>query len=208
MIKLVFVRHGETENNKKGILQGHLDSPLNENGIKDAEDLASNLKKINFDVIISSNLLRAQQCSEQIAKYFPHLSIIKEPLLKEKFFGEHQGKVLVDLGFKNNIYPEMVRHLYECNCEGGETNEQLTQRIKVFLDNLIEKHNNKKILIVTHGGVIMLALNHLFHEEIKYKNAREHKNGYCSFLYLDDNKNVIDSKINVPCSVIPDFLIQ
>src|SRR3989344_46164 len=203
--EIIFVRHGETENNKEGILQGHLDVSLNENGLKDAEELAENLKEIKFENIFSSDLKRAVECAEKIGKNFPEVKIKKEPLLRERNFGEHQGRSLIELGYSNIDYDEMVRHLYECNCPFGETNKQLIERIKKFLKK-VKTEGGKRTLAVTHGGVIMLLLNHLLGEEIKFENSRQHKNGYFSYVKLDDEMNIVDSLINVHVSEVSDYL--
>ncbi len=84
-IELIFARHGETDNNKDGILQGHLDTPLNEKGRMDAQELARNLKDIAFSEIYSSDLARAFNCAEQIQKFFPNLEIKKDHLLEKDF---------------------------------------------------------------------------------------------------------------------------
>ena len=200
MIELVFARHGETENNKNGILMGQLDSPLNENGLREAEELAESLKKFKFDVILTSDLKRAMQCCEKISNVFPAVKVIEVPLLRERYFGEHQGKKLTDVGYADLTYPTMCRHLYECDCPDGETNKKLLKRIEKFLRKCIVSYQNKRILVVTHGGVIMLALNLVLGEEIKFENSRKHKNGYVSYIKMEDNLEVVDSLINVHCS--------
>ncbi|GAH40468.1 unnamed protein product, partial [marine sediment metagenome] len=146
LIELTFVRHGETEKNIQGILQGRMDVPLNEKGLKEAEELSDYLKWLKFDVIFYSDLRRAVQCANKIVKHFPHAEYIKEPLLRERHFGEHQNKKLTDLGYKNLEYLTMVKHLYECECPNGETNEEVIERIKRFIDACFKSCDNKKIL--------------------------------------------------------------
>ncbi|MBS3085503.1 histidine phosphatase family protein [Candidatus Pacearchaeota archaeon] len=204
--EIIFVRHGETQNNKEGILQGHSDIPLNEQGFKEAEELALFLKDIKTDLIISSDLPRAMQCAKRIAWGNPHLAIIEEPLLREKYFGKHQGVSVLELGYPSIDYYNLTKHLYECNCPDGESNEQLSERIKQFLKKLVKEHSGKRMLVITHGGFIMLAINHLLKEEIKLENARQHKNGYVSYFKLDNNLNVIDSLIDVHASKVAGYL--
>jgi alpha-ribazole phosphatase len=203
MIEFIFVRHGETDKNKEGILQGHLDIPLNKKGIGEAVELGKFLGQLKFDLIFSSDLTRALQCAKEIQKNFPYIEIKKEPLLRERFFGEHQGKRLTDLGYKDVSYGEMVKHLYECECPRGESNMLLLGRIKRFL--VSEKLKNKN-LVVTHGGVVMLTLNYLLKEKIRFENNRQHKNGYVSYLKLDDDFKVVDSLVNVHVSEVVDYL--
>jgi broad specificity phosphatase PhoE len=205
MIEIILARHGKTENNELGILQGTLDTKLNLEGLRDAKNLAKHLKKIYFDTVFSSDLLRAMQCSNEIIKYQRNKKIIKEPLLRERFFGEHQGVKITDLGYKDLSYPEMCKHLYECSCPNGESNTDLVGRINIFLDKL-KKYDNEKILIVTHGGVVMLMLNQILKEKIIFENARKHKNGYVSYLKLDPELNVVNSLLNVHCSNLEKYI--
>ncbi len=67
-MKLYIVRHGETDHNINKIIQGHLNTPLNSNGIIQAQKIANRLKDINFDIIYSSDLSRAKTTAEEINK--------------------------------------------------------------------------------------------------------------------------------------------
>ena len=82
----------------------------------------------------------------------------------------------------------------------------MSERIKQFLKKLVKEHSGKRMLVITHGGFIMLAINHLLKEEIKLENARQHKNGYVSYFKLDNNLNVIDSLIDVHASKVAGYL--
>jgi len=199
LIELTFVRHGETEKNIRGILQGRLDIPLNERGLQEAEELSQCLRWLKFDVIFSSDLRRAVQCANKIAKYFPSAEYIKEPLLRERFFGEHQNKKLTDVGYENLEYITMVKHLYECKCPKGETNKEVIERIKIFINACLGSCHGKKVLVVTHGGIIMLALNYIFDEVPKFRNRRIHSNGFVSYIKINEKLEVFDSLINVSC---------
>lgn len=203
MTEIIFARHGETQNNKDGILQGHLDVSLNEKGIQDAKELAENFKEIRIDSIYSSDLKRAIQCSKEIQKYFPDLTINLEPRLRERHFGDHQGKSILDLGYPDITYPNLVRHLYNCSCPNGENNQELLKRLNSFLEDILE--NEQRNLSVTHGGIVMLAINSILNEEIKYENSRQHKNGYVSYFKFK-GKKVVDSLINVHVSELVGYL--
>ena len=66
---ILFVRHGQTDCNINGIIQGHLDAPLNQTGIEQAEKTAEELKNTSIDIIYSSPLIRAKKTAEIINKY-------------------------------------------------------------------------------------------------------------------------------------------
>ena len=204
-VELTFVRHGETQQNIEGVLQGHLNAPLNEKGLREAEEISQYIRKFDFDIIFSSDLLRALQCAEKIKQYFPNTKFIEEPLLRERYFGKHQGKKLTDLGYKDLTYLTMVKHLYECNCPGGETNKQVINRIKKFIDICFREYQGKKILVITHGGIVMLALNYIFNEEPSFRKRRIHDNGFVSYVQINEKLEISDSLISIHCK---DLLIK
>nr|XP_054774283.1 fructose-2,6-bisphosphatase TIGAR-like [Lytechinus pictus] len=90
---LTFVRHGETEYNKKRLLQGQIDIPLNEQGIKQADALGRYLSNERFDRIYSSDLSRCVQTAEGLIKNaaVPRPNIITDARLRERHFGEDEG---------------------------------------------------------------------------------------------------------------------
>ena len=100
-MKFIFVRHGETEYNRLNKrMGGWIDEPLNETGLKQAEELARKLKD-NFDIIISSPLKRAKKTSEIIAKKF-NKKIVFSDYLKERDLGSLSGTMWKE-GEKDNI---------------------------------------------------------------------------------------------------------
>ena len=76
-MRIILVRHGETEDNKKRIIQGHLPGKLSDKGIEQARKVANRLKNEKVDYIFSSDLDRAKSTAEEIAKFHqekPHLN--------------------------------------------------------------------------------------------------------------------------------------
>ena len=88
---LYFIRHGETSWNVEGKMQGQTDIPLNENGIRLAEETAEGLRDIPFDLCISSPLSRAHETA-RIILYGKDIPIIKDARIEEMAFGEYEGK--------------------------------------------------------------------------------------------------------------------
>jgi broad specificity phosphatase PhoE len=83
---------GETISNIKKILQGQQGGELTENGMKQAKLVALRLRDVHFDEIISSDLNRAKQTSEQIMEYHQNNTIVYEPRIRERNCGELEGK--------------------------------------------------------------------------------------------------------------------
>lgn len=157
------VRHGETEWNTKGLIQGHMDSPLTKNGIKQAKEIAKILKDIKFDLVFSSDLLRAKRTADIIAKE-RKLAVETTNLLRERAFGEFEGKPHEDTmkiyeeAFKALSTEEKFKHKHD---ENMESDEEVTTRLITFLRETTIIHPQKTILVVTHGGIIRAFLIHV-----------------------------------------------
>ena len=156
-MKLVLVRHGESEHNIKEIMQGHIPSELTKNGITQAKKARDFLKNEKIDVIISSDLQRAKQTAE-ILNEAHKLNIIYTKILRERTFGVFEGKTkhvllkaVKDSGLK----------YHEFTPEGGESCLEIRERMINFLDELLRDYYEKTVLLVTHGGNIIEFLVYL-----------------------------------------------
>ncbi|TDL24966.1 phosphoglycerate mutase-like protein [Rickenella mellea] len=89
--RIYVVRHGETAENREGIIQGQLDTTLNESGVIQAQVVAEALRDIPFTAAFSSDLQRAAKTAEAILSYHPSISLIRQPALRERYMGELQG---------------------------------------------------------------------------------------------------------------------
>ena len=153
------VRHGLTEWNEKGFIQGHSDSPLTAQGITQVKDLAKKLKNVKFDLAFSSDLLRAMRTAEIIA--FEHnISVQTSKLLRERDFGILEGK-------SNKNFKEIDELLSKLSDEERksyksekyvESDNDISDRLINFLREIAIGNPGKKILIVTHGGIFRATL--------------------------------------------------
>lgn len=146
-MKLIITRHGETEENIAGIIQGHLPGRLSETGIEQAGKLALRLKDEKIDFIYSSDLARASDTAKEIAKYHPRVPVKFVADLREKYLGTWQGKTREELGFKKNA---SVAGLFP---EDGETSEALFHRARSFLHVMLLKHSGDMVLLAGHNGI-------------------------------------------------------
>lgn len=161
---LYLVRHGETNWNAKNLVQGHSDIPLNKNGEKQTKQLAKKLKKIKFAAVFSSDLLRAKRTAEIIAAEH-NLTIITKQVLRERYFGDLEGKSAkwleiwrkkLEKGVENLTTKE--KNLIKKIKNGGESDEELMIRFIPFLRQAALAYPGKKVLIVTHGGILRVFL--------------------------------------------------
>lgn len=144
-MKLYITRHGETIENKAGILQGHSEGTLSETGIEQAEKLSAKLKDEKFSIIYSSDLGRAAGTTAIISKHHPGVPVIYTKDLRERDLGEFQGKTRKECGWDikaGSKYPEP---------ENGEKTPDVYLRAQKFYTYLLNNHMNDNLLVVTHG---------------------------------------------------------
>jgi 2,3-bisphosphoglycerate-dependent phosphoglycerate mutase len=156
MYFITFLRHGESEGNLAGLLQGQIDYPLTASGMEQARALASFWKSVDmeFDLVISSPLLRASQTAEIIANSLK-VPIEFDPAWKERNFGSLQGASLQEIDRRNP--PIDFFHPYEPIGGDGESQLDLYVRASQALQNII-RHPAGSYLVVSHGGILNKAL--------------------------------------------------
>ena len=153
-MKIYITRHGETEWNKEGRMQGWKDSNLTEKGIDNAKKLGESLKDVEFDYIYCSPLGRAVDTAKHIRGNKDAQIIIIESL-KEMGFGICEGMQHEKL---KELYPSQQLnfwnkpHLYET--VDGESFDELIHRVKKVLYDIINNSTGENILIVSHTVVI------------------------------------------------------
>lgn len=154
-MRLYVTRHGQTEWNIEGRMQGHKDSPLTQKGIDNAKLLHKHLMDVRFDCVYSSPLRRAMHTAELIVEDRP-LEIIPTPELKEMGFGIWEGRCVDEL---SQLYPEQYHNFWNNPeayepVEGGESFEQLKNRVNGWINEIILDKPYENILVVTHTCVI------------------------------------------------------
>lgn len=157
MLYLTAVRHGETEWNRVGRLQGWLDSPLTPAGVAQAEGIAASLRGETFDALVSSDLGRALRSAEIMggALGLPVAATYEE--FREGNFGVLSGQLRAELGEFHPAYfradgsriAEDVRAV-----EGAESQRDIAARIARGLRLLCERYDGQRVLLSTHAGVI------------------------------------------------------
>lgn len=152
------IRHGATEWNKLGKLQGHQDTQLMEIGITQAYLMGKRFQKSEWDFIISSDLTRAYETARIISNESGIPLLAKESRLRERAFGDLEGTTLED---RIERYGKEWRTLEL----GVESDESVYERWSQINDELIQKYPDGNILIVSHGSFIGTVLRVLDLEE-------------------------------------------
>lgn len=195
MLKLYLVRHGQTYWNANGMLQGHCNSNLTEEGIRQAKLLSERLKDVKFEVIYSSDLGRAIETAE-ILKGERIQEIIVEKDLKELGFGKVQGVYKEEF---EKAYPVQYKNLwnfphnYDPSEFGGETFEEVEKRAAGIIEDIIEKHSEGNVLVVSHGLCLKLIFKFIWdHSLEQFWSDPTPKNTSLSIVSIEKGKMEIE----------------
>ena len=153
--RLLIIRHGETDWNAQRRIQGHTDIPLNAVGHQQSRLLAQVLTDSPIHHVYSSDLLRAAETAEAIAA--PHgAPVARTPQLRERHVGAIEGSSFID--FEQHYPQDSLRWRKRDPAweppGGGESLQQLRDRIVQTVLEIGRQHNGEHVAIVTHGGVL------------------------------------------------------
>jgi broad specificity phosphatase PhoE len=149
------IRHGETDWNKLGKIQGHTDIPLNRTGVNQAESVAQRLAQVPLDFVCSSDLSRAIKTAEAIKKFHPEVPLMIYPEFRERNYGRWEGMTAEEIAKLTAQNAQKNERL-----AGIETLEEMQQRGLLRLEQLSQMYPTHHIAVVSHGGFIN-ALLHL-----------------------------------------------
>lgn len=150
MTLIAFVRHGVTDWNKAGRIQGQTDIDLNEHGIEQARRLADRIRQESWDMIYTSDLSRARETA-RIMNEGSALPVVVDERLREVSFGLLEGKTVAER------VERWGEHWREADV-GKESMESIEKRARSLIDELLIKHPNERVLLVTHGAFIANSL--------------------------------------------------
>lgn len=161
-MEIVFIRHGQTDVNKDGRIQGaEVDAELNEAGRDYAKRAAANFDETQFDLVYSSPMKRAVETAKIFTKGKKELKL--DQRLIEFDFGDWDGQKMADIAKK---YPDAidpwgkVTSNYIKYAKNGESYAALEKRCQDFLDEMAKNYPDKKILVVAHGRLIRMMAAH------------------------------------------------
>lgn len=158
MTRFILVRHGETDWNVERRHQGQAYIPLNESGRRQAQAVADRLIGEPIDFIYASDLVRAWKTAEVISEFHP-IPFDKEPRFREMSFGEWEGLTYDEIQERKQMTSdEWQQTMLKTGPPGGENLRQFAARIKLAIDEIISSHPDESVLIVAHGGTLMLLV--------------------------------------------------
>jgi broad specificity phosphatase PhoE len=163
---MYLVRHGQTEWNAGMKVQGQTDSPLTPKGLRQAEEVAQNLKEIQFAAIYSSDLLRAQRTAT-IIKLDRELEIKTSEYLRERSYGRFEGMSFEEYQVFVDEHLKQIEHLNEeerwnyKKAPDVESDAELVGRFMTYLREIALAHNGETVLVVSHAGTLRAFLRKL-----------------------------------------------
>jgi 2,3-bisphosphoglycerate-dependent phosphoglycerate mutase len=157
---LFLFRHGETDWNREGRLQGHTDTPLNATGLAQAEALAQRLLAHWLDAVVSSDLTRALTTARIIAEV-SGVPLLTDPGLREVSVGLAEGMLWEEA--KARFGAELTEHWYSDDTvafPGGETGHQTLTRGLAALRRVALTYPYRRIAVSTHGAMVRRLVKH------------------------------------------------
>ncbi len=162
-INILVTRHGQTDWNLEGRIQGRTDVPLNQNGMEQVYQTSQKLRNEEIDLIICSPLKRCRQTAE-IINQNRNIPVLFDERLVEISYGEIEGKLRSEIDKCYEFGNVMNGQL----CKEAESSDEFIKRVADFLNNL-KNYEKNTILLVTHNEVCK-AINIFFNDYPKDNN--------------------------------------
>jgi probable phosphoglycerate mutase len=155
MTELLIIRHGETDWNRALRFQGQIDVPLNANGREQARRLALRLQQEPIDLLVSSDLQRAQQTAAPVSSLRALPVAALHAGLREQSFGVLEGLDAPTIRQRHpDLWQQWLRFDADAALPEGESTRSFHARVLAMLQELAEAHAGRRVAVVTHGGVL------------------------------------------------------
>lgn len=183
MIEVYTFRHPQSQYNKEKRIQGQIDSPLSEEGLQQAQDIAERLKDTPFTVLLTSDLQRASTLAELVQRYHPQAQLVRDQDLRERGLGILEGKTYESYGGRE---ADVFRIAIESGLEeGAEPLKALYARA----DNVpakVQQYGNSAVVGVFSHGAFLARVAHAFSRQpFDPKTVQLLKNGQYHYFALE-----------------------
>jgi probable phosphoglycerate mutase len=188
---LILIRHGQIQANIDKLWHGWTDSALTDTGIAQAERVAARIAAEHADVsaIYASPLQRTYNTALKIADILG-LDVVEEPRIKEYGIGILEGVSFSDLHKKHDFFTQVAANP-DFAPQQGESIAQVGDRVSTALQGFIQKHPGEKIVAVSHGAAMALALAGLFDQDWYAWNKYQFLNTGVTELDLGEQSKLI-----------------
>ncbi|MFC2342388.1 MAG: histidine phosphatase family protein [Negativicutes bacterium] len=186
MMKLLLIRHGQTDWNLLGKYQGQTDIALSGEGIRQADLLAQNFPVDTLDIIYTSDLQRAFMTAERLAEKFS-APLYADEALRELNFGAWEGLTYQEIAER---WPQEVKNLFgapeKLQIPEGETFLMLQRRAMDKIHEIRAENEGKNVAVVAHGAISKAILTALLHIPLHYVWMLRQDNTAVNILRFDD----------------------
>ena len=204
-MKLYIIRHGETDKNAAGVLQGWMDAPLNQSGRELAALTGRAMRGLRFDRCISSPLSRACETVEIVLRESGNdIPVATDERLREIHFGDLEGGSLSSMGPAGRLFYTDPFHFI--GFPNGETFQELCARTQAFLKELTARDDGLSYLIGAHGCALRAMLNCLYADPSDFWQGRAPYNCSVNIVEAENGaaRLVAEDKIYYDQSLIVD----
>ena len=192
MMRLILVRHGQTEWNAGGRYQGQSNVALSDTGRKQARFLAERFPVRQLDAIYTSDLDRAKETAECVGKRLG-LTVYQEKAFRELSFGDWEGLTYQEISSR---WPEEAEKLFTAPDElvipHGETFRDLQKRALDKIYSLYERHIDQTVAVFAHGAINKTILAGLMHIPLHYLWSLRQDDTAVNILRLDDGYVMVE----------------
>jgi len=201
--RLLIVRHGETDWNAEARVQGHSDVPLNEAGRRQARLAAAALRDEPLAAVYASDLARAAETGRILAE--PHgLDVTLTPNLRERFWGDWQGRTLGEIERTDAGLFGRMRAGEWVTPEHAEGYEALQERVVSEIRRIAEKHDGETALVATHGGPVKAFVTWILGAPVSAHNAMRTGNAAITTVFLRHGRFVLETYNATGHLLVPD----
>jgi len=181
-------RHGETDWNIAGILQGWTDVPINDQGRRQAYELVGSFSHSTFSKVYSSPLIRSRETAEIIARSLRLDPPTCHDGLKERNFGAIQGIPKSELAELNPVLlQQILKRNPATDFEQGESMDEFADRVLDAIASIAEPHAGRRIVAITHGWVMDVITRHVANLPRNTILNMKRKNGECLWLEVTEH---------------------
>lgn len=183
LTRICLVRHGETEWNAEGRVQGQTDIPLSSVGLKQAAACARLFAGQDFSALYSSDLSRVRQTAEPSARRLA-LPVQLDPALRERHFGIFERLLYSEV---KERHPEAYARFHDkdpdYDLETGESLRTFFDRCRGAITRIADRHPGEQVLVFTHGGVLDMIYRHA--TSLALSAPRDHGIPNCGVNWID-----------------------
>lgn len=181
--EICVTRHGETDWNTSGILQGWLDVPMNERGRKQSLELADAFAASGFTCVYASPLQRALECAQIIATRLALPPPVVHSGIRERNFGVIQGIPKAELAELNPVlFGQILKRNPAASFEQGESMDDVATRVLAAMTDIAEQRAGERVLVITHGWAMDVVVRHVHNLPRSAILHAKPRNGECVWL--------------------------